>query len=174
MENSRPARRAQHKDPLAIALERSLSDLFSDYIVSPPWRRGHWLEIGIATPQIHFKCVLRDGFGGIDREESDIGPHIPFSARQCGYGVTRQRRMPVDDMNIIYSSDNYYVVEYPAQHGFELVDKRTQRGTFFQGDVAERFAQSMQEAVATEATVEDVDEFLGTFGVLLDLPLVYH
>jgi hypothetical protein len=32
----------------------------------------------------------------------------------------------------------------------------------------------MQEAVATEATVEDVDEFLGTFGVLLDLPLVYH
>ena len=77
-------------------------------------------------------------------------------------------------MNIIYSSDNYYVVEYPAQHGFELVDKRTQRGTFFRGDVAERFAQSMQEAVAGEATVEHVDEFLGNFGVLLDLPLVYH
>jgi hypothetical protein len=82
--------------------------------------------------------------------------------------------MPVGDMNIIYSSDNYYVVEYPAQHGFELVDKRTQRGTFFQGDVAERFAQSMQEAVSTEATTEHVDEFLGSFGVLLDSPVVYH
>jgi Protein of unknown function (DUF3567) len=77
-------------------------------------------------------------------------------------------------MNVIYSSDNYDVVEYPAQHGFELVDKRTHRGTFFQGSVAERFAQSMQEAVAREATVEHVDEFLGTFDVLLDLPLVYH
>ena len=77
-------------------------------------------------------------------------------------------------MNIIYSSDNYYVVEYPAQRGFELVDKRTQRGTFFQGDVAERFAQAMQEAVAKEATVEHVDEFLGAFGVLLDHPVVYH
>ncbi|MGW8183057.1 MAG: BTH_I0359 family protein [Burkholderiales bacterium] len=77
-------------------------------------------------------------------------------------------------MNIIYSSDNYYVVEYPAQQGFELVDKRTQRATFFQGDVAQRFAQSMQEAVANEATVEHVDEFLGAFGVLLDFPVVYH
>lgn len=77
-------------------------------------------------------------------------------------------------MNIIYNSENYYVVEYPAQNGYELVDKRTQRGTFFQGDVAERFAQSIQEVVAKGATVENVDEFLGDFGVLLDVPVVYH
>ena len=51
-------------------------------------------------------------------------------------------------MNIIYSSDSYYVVEYPAQHGYELVDKRSARGTFFQGDVADRFVQSLQAAVA--------------------------
>lgn len=86
----------------------------------------------------------------------------------------RSQLIWVCDMNIIYNSDNYYVVEYPAQHGYELVDKRTQRGTFFQGDVAARFAHSMQEAVATDATVEHVDEFLGSFEVLLDLPLVYH
>lgn len=77
-------------------------------------------------------------------------------------------------MNIIYNSDNYYVVEYPAQHGYELVDKRTQRGTFFQGDVADRFAQSMRNAVSENATVEHVDEFLGNFDVLMNLPLVYH
>lgn len=77
-------------------------------------------------------------------------------------------------MNIIYNSDNYYVVEYPAQHGYELVDKRTQRGTFFQGDVADRFAQSMRNAVSENASVEHVDEFLGNFDVLMNLPLVYH
>lgn len=77
-------------------------------------------------------------------------------------------------MNIIYNSDNYYVVEYPAHHGYELVDKRTQRGTFFQGDVADRFAQSMRSAVSENATVEHVDEFLGNFDVLMNLPLVYH
>lgn len=77
-------------------------------------------------------------------------------------------------MNIIYASDNYYVVEYPGQHGYELVDKRSQRGTFFQGDVADRFKQSLQAAVAEEASVERVDEFLGGFDILLNQPLVVH
>lgn len=77
-------------------------------------------------------------------------------------------------MNIIYASDNYYVVEYPVQHGYELVDKRVSRGTFFQGDVAERFVQSLHAAVAEDASVERVDEFLGSFDILLNQPLVIH
>jgi len=77
-------------------------------------------------------------------------------------------------MNIIYASDNFYVVEYPAQHGYELVDKRVQRGTFFQGDVADRFSQSLHAAVAEDASVERVDDFLGSFDVLLNQPLVVH
>ena len=77
-------------------------------------------------------------------------------------------------MNIIYNSDNYYVVEYPAQNGYELVDKRSARGTFFQGDVAERFVHSLQAAVDEDASVERVDEFLSNFDVLLNQPLVVH
>jgi hypothetical protein len=77
-------------------------------------------------------------------------------------------------MNIIYASDNYYVVEYPVQHGYELVDKRSQRGTYFHGDVADRFKDSLQAAVAEDASVERVDEFLGSFDVLLNLPVVFH
>jgi Protein of unknown function (DUF3567) len=77
-------------------------------------------------------------------------------------------------MNIIYSSDNYYVVEYPTQHGYELVDKHSRRGTFFQGDVADRFGQSLQAAVAEDASIERVDEFLGSFDILLNQPLVIH
>ena len=42
-------------------------------------------------------------------------------------------------MNIVYNSDNYYVVEYPVQHGYEVVDKQSSRGTYFQGDVADKF-----------------------------------
>lgn len=77
-------------------------------------------------------------------------------------------------MNIVYNSDNYWVVEYPAGHGFELVDKHMSRGTFFQGDAAERFAQSMNDAIAEDASVEHVDEFLGNFDVLMNVPVVYH
>ena len=77
-------------------------------------------------------------------------------------------------MNIIYSSDSYYVVEYPAQHGYELVDKRSARGTFFQGDVAERFQLSLEAAVAEDASFERVDDFLGSFDILLNQPLIVH
>jgi hypothetical protein len=77
-------------------------------------------------------------------------------------------------MNVIYNSENYCVVEYPVEHAIELVDKRSARGTFLQGDVAERFAQSMQDAVAEEASAEHIDEFLGEFDTLLDQPVVYH
>lgn len=77
-------------------------------------------------------------------------------------------------MNIVYSSDNYYVVEYPAGNGFELVDKHAARGMFFHGDVAEKFAISMKSVIAEDASIEHVDEFLGNFGILLNTPVVFH
>ena len=78
-------------------------------------------------------------------------------------------------MNVIYNSENYYVVEYPTQHGYELVDKHCQRGTFFQGDVADKFVQSLRDVVAEEgASVERVDEFLGDFDVLMTQSVLYH
>jgi hypothetical protein len=77
-------------------------------------------------------------------------------------------------MNIVYNSDNYYVVEYPAGNGFELVDKHTARGAFFRGDVAEKFALSMKNAIAENASVDSVDEFLGSLDMLLNTPVVYH
>lgn len=78
------------------------------------------------------------------------------------------------EMNIIYNSDQYWVLEYPGGQGYELVDKRTARGAYLQGDVARRFAVSMQKAIAEEATVEHVDEFLDGYDAVLDLPIVYH
>jgi len=78
-------------------------------------------------------------------------------------------------MNVIYNSENYYVVEYPTEHGYELVDKHCHRGTFFQGDVADRFAQSLRDVVTQDgASVERVDEFLGDFDVLMIQSVLYH
>lgn len=78
-------------------------------------------------------------------------------------------------MNVIYESDNYCVVEYPAQHGYELVDKNTRRGTFFQGGAAERFAQRMRDVFAEEnVSVERFEEFLEDFDVLMNQPVLFH
>ena len=78
-------------------------------------------------------------------------------------------------MNVIYNSENYYVVEYPTQHGYELVDKHCQRGAFFQGDIADKFAQSLRDVVGEDgASVERVDEFLSDFGVLMHQSVLFH
>ncbi len=77
-------------------------------------------------------------------------------------------------MNVVYNSDNYYVVEYADRRGFELVDKHVRRSTFFHGDVAEKFAQSINGVIAEDASPEHIDEFLGNFDVLMSQPLVLH
>lgn len=77
-------------------------------------------------------------------------------------------------MRIVYNSEQYYVAEYPGQQGLELVDKRLSRGTYFQGDAAEKFANALNAAVGDDASTESVDEFLDNFRVLLNVPVVYH
>ena len=77
-------------------------------------------------------------------------------------------------MNVIYNSDNYYVVEYPVQHGYELVDKHAARGTYLSGDAADKFLESMKIAIAEDASAENVDEFLDKLDVLFNLPVVFH
>ena len=78
------------------------------------------------------------------------------------------------NMNVIYNSDNYYVVEYPTEHGYELVDKHAARGTFLFGDVAEKFLESMKRTIAEDASAEHIDEFLDGFDVLMTQPVVFH
>lgn len=77
-------------------------------------------------------------------------------------------------MNIVYNSENYWVAEYAAGQGLELVDKHASRGTFFSGDMAEKFAQSMNAVIAEDPSVEHIDEFLGNFDSLLTVPVIYH
>ena len=77
-------------------------------------------------------------------------------------------------ISVIYSSENFYVVAYPDERAYELVDKCSARATFFQGDVAARFMESLRTAIAEDASIERVDEFLGDFDVLLSFPVVVH
>jgi hypothetical protein len=84
--------------------------------------------------------------------------------------LTRQARAM---MQVIYDSDHYYVVEYSDEHAYELVDKRSARGMFFQGDGAARFMDFMRIAVGEDASIEHIDDFLGSFDVLLGLRVVH-
>ncbi len=77
-------------------------------------------------------------------------------------------------MNIVYNSDNYCVVEYPIQHGYEVVDKHAGRGTYFYGAVAKKFRNSIVHAINEDPSVECIDEFLAGFGGSIDFPVAMH
>ena len=78
-------------------------------------------------------------------------------------------------MNVIYDSENFCLMEYPVRHGYELVDKHAQRGAFLQGDVAEQFAQQLQDVMSQEnVSVERFEEFLDSFGALMNQRVTYH
>lgn len=77
-------------------------------------------------------------------------------------------------MRVVYSSSHYYVVEYPAQEAFELVDKESGFGTFIRGDVAARFRESMGIVIAKEPSIDEIDEFLGNYEPWMTQKVVVH
>jgi hypothetical protein len=77
-------------------------------------------------------------------------------------------------MNVMYNSENYYVVEFPGNHGVELVDKTTGRAGFLEGAVEVKFRASMADLAAGEPTVESVDEFLDGYYALLNHSTCLH
>lgn len=77
-------------------------------------------------------------------------------------------------MIVLYSSPNYYVVEYPAEQGLELIDRQTRRGAYLTGNLASTIRVSMEHVFADDPSEESVDEFLQEFDGLMTQPIVLH
>ncbi len=77
-------------------------------------------------------------------------------------------------MNVLYNSENYYVVEFPGHCGVELVDKLRGCGGFLEGAVELKFRASMADLVSNGPSVETVDEFLGHYDALLNNRVLLH
>jgi len=77
-------------------------------------------------------------------------------------------------MNLVFSNDQYQVVEYPELNAFELVNTRRGTGTFIEGEVARVFRSSMEGLFARNPTEEDVEGVLENFDALMTQPLLYH
>ncbi len=85
-------------------------------------------------------------------------------------------------MNLIYNSEHYSVVEFGAEAGqeamrfggYEILDKPARREIFLAGPLAETFRQHVRELIASEPTMEEIDDFLGGYGSLMAQPVVLH
>lgn len=86
-------------------------------------------------------------------------------------------------MQMIYNSPNYCVVEFKgygdpdapqSSSGFEIVDKASRREIFIEGPLAQRFRLDVNELIASEPSLEEVDEFLAGFEGIMQQPVILH
>jgi hypothetical protein len=75
---------------------------------------------------------------------------------------------------LVYNSDRYSILAFPAQEGFELVDKQSRRTVFIMGETARGLHRSIAGIPDEERTEEAVDEMLDDFCVGRSTPIVYH
>ena len=90
-------------------------------------------------------------------------------------------------MQMLYDSDSFVVVHMqanePAQgesapqiarHGFEIVDKRSNKEVYLDGSWAEAFQRQINAWQLKTPTQEEVEETLGGYAELAQNPLVMH
>jgi hypothetical protein len=85
-------------------------------------------------------------------------------------------------MNLIYNSDQYSVVEFGADDGndslrfggYEIMDKPGKREIFIGGMLAEAFRKNVEDLIATEPTIEEIDDFLAKYDILMSHPVILH
>lgn len=77
-------------------------------------------------------------------------------------------------MQIVYNSAQFYIVAYPAEEAYEVIDKTVGKGSFFRGNLAQRFRDSIRVAAAEDPSYDSIDEFISNFGLDLTLPAIYH
>jgi hypothetical protein len=85
-------------------------------------------------------------------------------------------------MNLIYNSDQYSVVEFTPDNstetlhsgGYEIMDKSFNREIFLAGSMAEVFRKDVEDLIASEPSIEDIDSFLGQYDSYMRQPMVVH
>lgn len=90
-------------------------------------------------------------------------------------------------MQMLYDSDAFVVVHMQAnapddgepepgivRHGFEIVDKRSNKEVYLDGSWADAFQRQIQAWQANTPTQEEVEETLDGYAELAQNPLVMH
>jgi hypothetical protein len=85
-------------------------------------------------------------------------------------------------MNLIYNSEQYSVVEFGIDDGqealrsggYEIMDKPGKREIFIGGAMAEMFRENVRILIASEPSIEDIDDFLGKYDAVMSNRVVFH
>lgn len=77
-------------------------------------------------------------------------------------------------MNLLYNSDHFSVLAYPAQEGLELFDKESLSMLFLQGPQAWHFRRAIEEIPEESRDEETIDAFIDDYCAGSARPIVFH
>lgn len=77
-------------------------------------------------------------------------------------------------MNVVYNSEQFSVLAYPAEQGFELLDKTGRRSLFLHGVSARCFSNALESIPDAERTEEAIDSLLGEYCAGSAVPIWIH
>jgi len=78
------------------------------------------------------------------------------------------------NMMIVFDNPVLHVVDYPAEHAVEVIDKRVNKGVLMRDGAAERFRAELMALVSGDPDIEAFDDLLEEYGSLITQPAVYH
>ena len=98
-------------------------------------------------------------------------------------------------MHMLYNSENYAVVQFEIdltgqavvsfdgdvpmadtlkRGGYEIVDKHARREIYLEGAAAEQFKLGVQALISNAPDEDEIDDYLSSFTVLAQQPVVLH
>lgn len=77
-------------------------------------------------------------------------------------------------MKLIYRSEQYCVVDYPAQEALELLDKRGFSSCFLSGATAQRLQREMAHLSTLTQADDKLDALLQRYCVDAARPILFH
>src|SRR5690606_4702835 len=101
----------------------------------------------------------------------------PYLNRDGAVSIWKAKEVPA--MNMIYNSPSYCVVEFgdvdaESVGGYEIMDKAARRQIYIAGPLALRFRSDVEDLIASEPTIEEVDAYLSQFDALMQQPITLH
>ena len=82
--------------------------------------------------------------------------------------------MEVASMMIVFDNPVMHVVDYPAEHAVEVIDKRVNKGVLMRDGAAERFRNELKALIAGESDIDAFDDLLEAYDSLIRQPAIYH
>jgi len=77
-------------------------------------------------------------------------------------------------MQLVLDNIVLHVVDYPAQSGIEVIDKRLARGVFMRDEAAQRFRSELESFVAGNPDIEAFGDFIDGYDELMNQLTIYH